>query len=90
MTVRVTTLKGFDAGSYYVEQLPNYYLDSGEPRGVWFGDGAQQLGVSGELDDAAFLAAMAGMDPQRPDRDLGRHYDEKSVRGFDVTPSAPK
>ena len=83
MTVRVTTLKGFDAGSYYVEQLPNYYLDSGEPRGVWFGDGAQQLGVTGEVDDAAFLAVMAGMDPRRPDRDLGRHYDEKSVRGFD-------
>ncbi len=90
MTVRVTTLKGFDAGSYYVEQLPNYYLDSGEPRGVWFGDGAQQLGVTGEVEDAAFLAVMAGMDPRRPDRDLGRHYDEKSVRGFDVTASAPK
>ena len=90
VTVRVTTLKGFDAGSYYVEQLPNYYLDSGEPRGVWFGDGAQQLGVTGEVDDAAFLAVMAGMDPRRPDRDLGRHYDEKSVRGFDVTASAPK
>ena len=26
MTVRVTTLKGADAGAYYVEQLPNYYL----------------------------------------------------------------
>ena len=90
MTVRVTTLKGFDAGSYYVEQLPNYYLDSGEPRGLWFGDGAQQLGVTGEVDDDAFLAVMAGMDPRRPDRDLGRHYDEKSVRGFDVTASAPK
>ena len=90
VTVRVTTLKGFDAGSYYVEQLPNYYLDSGEPRGVWFGDGAELLGVSGEIDDAAFLAVMAGMDPRRPDCDLGRHYDEKSVRGFDVTASAPK
>jgi conjugative relaxase-like TrwC/TraI family protein len=90
VTVRVTTLKGFDAGSYYVERLPNYYLDSGEPRGVWFGDGAHQLSVSGEIDDAAFLAVMAGMDPRRPDRDLGRHYDGKSVRGFDVTASAPK
>ena len=90
LTVRVTTLKGFGAGSYYVVQLPNYYLDSGEPRGVWFGDGAQLLGVSGELDDAAFLAVMAGVDPQRPERDLGRRYDEKSVRGFDVTASAPK
>ena len=90
MTVRVTTLKGADAGVYYVEQLPNYYLDSGEPRGIWFGDGARQLGVSGEVGDEAFLAVMAGMDPRRPDRDLGRRYDDKSVRGFDVTASAPK
>jgi len=88
--VRVTTLKGADAGAYYVEQLPNYYLDSGEPRGIWFGDGARQLGVTGEVDDDAFLAVMAGMDPRRPDRDLGRRYDDKSVRGFDVTASAPK
>ncbi len=90
MTVRVTTLKGADAGAYYVEQLPNYYLDSGEPRGIWLGDGARQLGVSGEVGDDAFLAVMAGMDPRRADRDLGRRYDDKSVRGFDVTASAPK
>ncbi len=90
MTVRVTTLKGADAGAYYVEQLPNYYLDSGEPRGIWLGDGAQQLGISGEVGDEAFLAVMAGMDPRRTDRDLGRRYDDKSVRGFDVTASAPK
>ncbi len=90
MTVRVTTLKGANAGVYYVEQLPNYYLDSGEPRGIWFGDGARQLGVTGEVGDEAFLAVMAGMDPSHPDRDLGRRYDDKSVRGFDVTASAPK
>lgn len=34
MSVRVTTRKGADAGVYNVEALPNYYLDSGEPRGV--------------------------------------------------------
>ena len=90
VTVRVTTLKGADAGVYYVEQLPNYYLDSGEPRGIWFGASADQLGVIGEVGDEAFLAVMAGMDPRRPDRDLGRRYDDKSVRGFDVTASAPK
>ena len=90
MTVRVTTLKGADAGAYYVEQLPNYYLQSGEPRGVWFGDGADQLGLAGEVVDDDFLAVMAGMDPQRPDRHLGRRYDDQSVRGFDVTASAPK
>jgi conjugative relaxase-like TrwC/TraI family protein len=90
VTVRVTTLKGADAGDYYVEQLPNYYLQSGEPRGVWFGQGAQTLGLSGEVDGDAFIALMAGMDPTRPDRHLGRRYDDKSVRGFDVTASAPK
>jgi conjugative relaxase-like TrwC/TraI family protein len=90
MTVRVTTLKGADVGAYYVEALPNYYLDSGEPRGVWFGDGAGMLGLSGAVDDEAFLALMAGMDPQRSDRHLGRAFDDKSVRGFDVTCSAPK
>ena len=41
MTVRVTTLKGADAGLYYVEALPSYYLDAGEPAGVWHGLGAE-------------------------------------------------
>jgi conjugative relaxase-like TrwC/TraI family protein len=86
----VTTLKGADAGDYYVKQLPNYYLQSGEPRGIWFGDGATTLGLIGDVDDEAFVALMAGMDPTRPDRHLGRSYDDKSVRGFDVTASAPK
>jgi conjugative relaxase-like TrwC/TraI family protein len=90
VTVRVTTLKGADAGAYYVEALPNYYLDSGEPRGVWMGDGASLLGLADEVADDQFLALMAGMDPQRPDRALGRAYDDTSVRGFDVTCSAPK
>ncbi len=90
VTARVTTLKGPSAGAYYLEQLPAYYLDAGEPRGVWFGEGAGMLGLSGEVDDEAFLAVMAGRDPRRPDRDLGRGYDDASVRGFDVTCSAPK
>ncbi len=90
MTVRVTTLKGAGAGSYYVEALPNYYLDADEPRGLWAGRGAAQLGLSGEVDDAAFLAVMAGADPSAQERTLGLAYTEKSVRGFDVTASAPK
>ena len=51
MTARVTTLKGPDAGAYYVEALPNYYLDSGEPKGIWHGRGAEQLGLEGEIVD---------------------------------------
>ena len=90
MTVRVTTLKGAGAGAYYVEALPNYYLDADEPQGVWHGRAAGMLGLAGEVDDAAFLAVMAGADPSDPERALGLPYTEKSVRGFDVTASSPK
>jgi conjugative relaxase-like TrwC/TraI family protein len=90
MTVRVSTLKGLEAGRYYVDRLPRYYLDANEPRGRWRGDAANELGLGGELDDEDFLAIMDGLDPNRPDRHLGRAYGDDSVRGFDVTCSAPK
>ncbi len=90
VTVRVTTLKGAAAGAYYVEALPNYYLDADEPRGLWQGHGAGKLGLSGTVDDDAFLALMAGLDPRDPERLLGNGYSERSVRGFDVTASSPK
>ena len=89
VTVRVTTLKGVDAGLYYVEALPSYYLDAGEPVGVWRGDGGVFLGLVGEVRDQDFLELMAGLEPGSNEA-LGRAYGEKSVRGFDVTASAPK
>lgn len=89
MTVRVTTLTGSSAGLYYVEHLPSYYLDGGEPPGRWRGRGAAALGLSGNVDDDKFVALMAGDHPTTGDP-LGRRYGEKSVRGFDVTASAPK
>ncbi len=46
VTVRVTTLRGADAGAYYVEHLPNYYLAADEPTGVWLGHGANTLGLT--------------------------------------------
>lgn len=90
MTVRVKTLKGPDAGRYYVEELPNYYLDGGEPSGQWFGRGAELLPLAGVVEPEAFLALMSGLHPASPHRPLGRAYDERSVRGFDITASAPK
>ncbi len=91
MTARVTTLKGPDAGAYYVEALPNYYLDSGEPKGIWHGRGAEQLGLEGEVVDGEFLRIMAGRHPRaRGDAHLGRPYGDDSVRGHDLTESAPK
>ncbi len=90
MTVRVTTLKGTDTGSYYVDALPNYYLDADEPRGRWHGKAAAALGLSGEVGDDEFLNLMAGAYPHDETLRLGRAYGENSVRGFDITASAPK
>lgn len=91
VTARVTTLKGVDAGAYYVEALPSYYLDSGEPVGVWHGGGAELLGLEGEIVDGEFMRVMAGLQPHAgSDVPLGRGYGDESVRGFDVTASAPK
>ncbi|HZD24472.1 MAG TPA: MobF family relaxase, partial [Acidimicrobiia bacterium] len=89
VTVRVTTLKGADAGRYYTERLPSYYLDRAEPPGIWWGKGADRLGLSGVIEPEAFLAVMAGQHPVTG-KDLGRHYGEGSVRGYDATFSAPK
>ncbi|MCP3856217.1 MAG: relaxase domain-containing protein [Actinomycetia bacterium] len=91
MTARVITLKGGGAGEYYVEALPSYYLEPGEPAGLWHGHGAQLLGLHGEIDDDQFLRLMAGLDPHATGNSpLGRAYGETSVRGFDITASAPK
>jgi len=45
--------------------------------------------VDGAIADEAFLAVMAGQDPETG-RDLGRRFGEGSVRGYDATFSAPK
>ncbi len=64
LTVRVRTLTGLNAGTYYLEELPRYYLDaSGEPPGIWYGRGAELLGLAGAVEPEAFVALMAGTDP---------------------------
>ncbi|HJQ94788.1 MAG TPA: MobF family relaxase [Acidimicrobiia bacterium] len=89
MTVRVTTLKGVDAGRYYTERLPSYYLSGVEAPGVWWGRGVDRLAINGELEPEDFLATMAGEDPVSGEQ-LGRRFGESSVRGYDATFSAPK
>jgi conjugative relaxase-like TrwC/TraI family protein len=92
VTVRVTSLTGVDAGAYYVEPdrrgLASYYLDAGEPPGLWLGRQAASFGLDGDVDADVFLELMDGADPSGAH--LGRRYIDKSVRGYDLTFSAPK
>jgi conjugative relaxase-like TrwC/TraI family protein len=89
MTVRVTTLQGDDAGAYYLDGPGQYYVDGDEPPGQWSGLGAESLGLSGELIDDDFHALLAGRDP-RTGHLLGTAHTDRTVRGFDLTCSAPK
>ena len=75
---------------YYVEQLPATTSTRASRPGVWLGRGAELLGLAGEVDDDAFLRRDGRLDPADRSRHLGRRYGEESVRGFDVTASAPK
>lgn len=92
VTVRVTTRIGADAGAYYVDPdrhgLATYYLDAGEPPGVWFGKQASAWGLTGHVDPDAFLALVDGVSPTG--EALGRTYNDTSVRAYDITFSAPK
>ena len=92
MTVRVTSLRGTDAGAYYVDPerrgLATYYLDAGEPPGLWAGAQARAWGLRGAVDADVFLALMDGAGPSG--EQLARAYGERSVRGYDITFSAPK
>lgn len=67
----------------------DYYLDGGEPPGLWWGSGSEQLGLNGQVrkeqlslvfdgfsPDGKALVQNAGSDKRRP--------------GFDLTFSAPK
>lgn len=66
-----------------------YYLDGDEPPGRWLGRGAEALGLSGDVDDDDFLTLMDGRDPLTGEL-LGTSHNDRTVRGFDVTWSAPK
>ncbi len=56
---------------------------------AFVGTRAARSRLDGVVDDEAFLAVMAGLDPVTGER-LGRRFGESSVRGFDATFSAPK
>lgn len=92
MTVRVTSLRGADVGAYYVDLeragLGRYYLDAGEPAGVWLGAQANALGLRGEIGPDMFLGLINGVGASG--EQFGRAYNDKSVRGYDITFSAPK
>ena len=87
------TVKGFEssgaAGKYYSHG--DYYGSEGT--GVWYGKGAEQIGLTGEFNasnDLRFKAVLEGR--VNEDNPLGRMHNGKWEHrpGYDLTFSAPK
>jgi conjugative relaxase-like TrwC/TraI family protein len=81
--------------SYYLEKVAegaeDYYSGEGEEAGQWLGDGAAELGLSGEVEPDQLVAMLTGMNPATG-KPLGLRAvpGRGPVPGFDLTFSAPK
>jgi conjugative relaxase-like TrwC/TraI family protein len=81
---------GVAQGSYYASlSAEDYYHKGGEPPGVWHGEGAKELGLSGTVDKAEFLKLCDGfaLDGEPLTQNAGK---ENHRAGWDLTFSAPK
>ena len=67
----------------------DYYLDENEPPGRWWGDGAETIGLSGEVKAGQLARMLVARHPLTGAR-AGRGFGERSARAFDATFSAPK
>jgi conjugative relaxase-like TrwC/TraI family protein len=81
--------------NYYLEKVAegaeDYYSGEGEAQGQWMGDGAEELGLFGEIDPKQLTAMLTGNSPATGEplglRAVGGRG---PVPGFDLTFSAPK
>jgi conjugative relaxase-like TrwC/TraI family protein len=79
---------------YYLEKVAegaeDYYSGEGEAPGQWLGDGAEDLGLSGQVGPDQLVAMLTGRHPATGEPLGLRHVDGGAVPGFDLTFSAPK
>lgn len=79
-----------DVASYYGDGADDYYAKEGEAQ-VWQGNGAELLGLVGEVDADRFRQLLAGrVDPELSSARRSTRDDAKSRIGIDLTFSAPK
>lgn len=81
------------AGYYLSLAREDYYLQGGEPPGIWIGKAADAIGLNGYVDHADLHNLFRGYAPDgsKPIVQLQRHEGQTVHRpGFDLTFSAPK
>ena len=78
-------------GSYYTSLgRDDYYLNAAEPCGRWGGDGAEALGLSGDIDPQVFKNLMAGFSPDGKTAYFKNSGTEGRRSASDLTFSPPK
>lgn len=85
----ITQIRG--DGTYYTSiGRDDYLLNGGEPQGVWLGDGAKALGLTGLVEDVVYRRLMGGFSPDGGDALVRNAGTEGRRPGWDLTFSAPK
>jgi conjugative relaxase-like TrwC/TraI family protein len=88
----IGAMKGGQQGYYLDLAREDYYLNGGEPPGIWHGQGAADLGLSGVVEGEALTRLFEGYHPTE-DRSLiqqQRYKNREHQPGWDLTFSAPK
>lgn len=77
--------------SYYLDiaKKDDYYLDGGEPPGVWLGRGAIHLGLAGQVQSEEYNMLLSGFAPDKQPL-VQNAGDDKRRSAWDLTFSAPK
>lgn len=85
----VSAMSGGQGAYYTALAREDYYLEGGEPPGLWAGNGAKVLGLLGEIDKEAFSNIFDGLDSKG--RPLVQNAGQENRQaGWDLTFSAPK
>lgn len=89
----VGRLSSAHAGYYLGLAAEDYYAKGGEPQGTWFGQGADSLGLTGNVEPSALYNLFRGYSPDGDSAlvQLQRHEGRADHHpGWDFTFSAPK
>lgn len=82
---------GAGQGNYYLDLArEDYYLEGGEPPGRWYGQGAEVLGLTGEVEKQALRNLFLGVSPDQNRPLIQNAGDVDHQPGWDLTFSAPK
>ena len=85
-------LSAAQADTYYQEKYTqdDYYTEEQRITGQWFGAGAQQLGLQGEVTQDTFRAVLNGRDPRTGEVLVPLAQNGKHRAAWDATFNAPK